>query len=138
MQKTVDRSNTSFDFYPQEWLVSTEWRKRLTFHERGLLFERVLQAVEQRDEEFLRQCPFVGRVYWREKVSRPPLTAALRRAVFERDGRACVLCGSTYKLEIDHFIPYSKGGLHEIENLRVLCKPCNRKKHNKMPESSRA
>lgn len=48
-----------------------------------------------------------------------------REAVFERDGHACVRCGSTDRLEIDHILPQSLGGPHILENLRTLCKSCN-------------
>ncbi len=48
-----------------------------------------------------------------------------RLAVFDRDGHACVRCGSTDRLEADHILPQSCGGPHIIENLRTLCKSCN-------------
>lgn len=33
----------------------------------------------------------------------------------------------------DHIIPVSRGGLTTIQNIQLLCVPCNRKKYNKMP-----
>ncbi|PKP20371.1 MAG: hypothetical protein CVU05_09310 [Bacteroidetes bacterium HGW-Bacteroidetes-21] len=50
--------------------------------------------------------------------------------VFERDKGRCVLCGSTDSIEYDHIIPFSKGGSNDSENIRVLCRKCNRKKSN--------
>ena len=52
----------------------------------------------------------------------------IRMQVLERDGFTCQLCGSKapdVKLEIDHIIPRSRGGLTEMRNLRVLCRDCN-------------
>ena len=34
----------------------------------------------------------------------------------------------------DHYIPLSKGGAHDADNLVPSCVPCNLRKHTKMPE----
>lgn len=60
-----------------------------------------------------------------------------RLKILKRDSYKCKNCGDSpsinenTELEIDHIIPYSLGGSHEIENLQVLCKRCNREKGNK-------
>jgi 5-methylcytosine-specific restriction endonuclease McrA len=35
-------------------------------------------------------------------------------------------------MTIDHIIPKSKGGPHQLDNLQTLCFPCNLKKGNKL------
>jgi hypothetical protein len=40
----------------------------------------------------------------------------------------CVICGKSENLTIDHIKPVSLGGSDKIENLQILCKPCNSKK----------
>lgn len=52
----------------------------------------------------------------------------VKRAVWERDGGMCVICGSSEQLHFDHIIPYSKGGADTLENLQILCVTCNLKK----------
>jgi HNH endonuclease len=59
---------------------------------------------------------------------RPWISLNLRRAVFIRDGCACVQCGALDLLELDHVIPFSLGGPDTVANLRVLCRRCNRKR----------
>jgi 5-methylcytosine-specific restriction endonuclease McrA len=59
----------------------------------------------------------------REGISRD-----IRRAVWERDGGACVQCGEAFELQFDHIIPVALGGATALENLQVLCGPCNRAK----------
>ena len=57
--------------------------------------------------------------------------------VVRRDGQMCQKCHknvSDDELEFDHVIPFSKGGPVNVENLRVLCSECNRKKRNKLDE----
>lgn len=51
--------------------------------------------------------------------------SSLRDQVFERDGRICQQCGATDGLQIDHIREVKRGGLPKLENLRVLCGPCN-------------
>lgn len=48
-----------------------------------------------------------------------------------RDGFHCQHCKTTYELEIDHIIPLSKWGTNDLENLQLLCDPCNGKKSNR-------
>lgn len=57
---------------------------------------------------------------------------ALRAAVYERDGHACLRCGRTDDLTLDHIYPWSKGGLDSYENLQTLCRPCNSSKGAKI------
>lgn len=42
---------------------------------------------------------------------------------------ACVCCGATTRLVVDHVLPVSKGGTDDISNVQPLCKPCNSRKH---------
>lgn len=51
--------------------------------------------------------------------------AWVRAQAVKKYGDACELCG--YKMAIDthHIIPKHKGGLHEIENLMVVCPNCH-------------
>lgn len=63
---------------------------------------------------------------------RRPIPVAVRRAVMERDEHTCQLCGATDALSLDHIVPFSRGGLDTIENLRVLCRLCNSRRGNRV------
>lgn len=56
----------------------------------------------------------------------------IRAAVLARDGHRCVQCAATEDLTLDHIWPWSLGGLDTVENLRVLCRPCNSSKGAKV------
>lgn len=59
----------------------------------------------------------------------------IRREVFERDHYICQYCGKIGgTLEVDHIIPFSKGGSDNIENLITSCRKCNRQKKDKSVE----
>lgn len=60
---------------------------------------------------------------------RPPIPSDVKKAVWKRDGGKCVYCGSQVDLEYDHIIPIAKGGSSTTQNIQILCKKCNRKKH---------
>lgn len=55
----------------------------------------------------------------------------LRFQVMQRDGFRCVNCGRSpatqpgLVLQVDHVIPFSKGGRTELANLRTACAACN-------------
>jgi hypothetical protein len=57
--------------------------------------------------------------------------------VVRRDGRMCQRCSRNLRdgeIEIDHVIPVSKGGPSRRDNLRVLCRDCNRSKSDSVDE----
>ena len=54
----------------------------------------------------------------------------VRRAVYERDGWACVQCGSRERLTVDHKWPHIRGGTPSLANLQTLCTKCNSAKND--------
>ena len=76
----------------------------------------------------------LGSRWWRRRPAvrrsrrRRVWTDEERRFILDRDGWQCVYCGSKDELEIDHIVPFSKGGACSITNSQTLCGPCNRRK----------
>jgi len=61
------------------------------------------------------------------------IPAAVERAVRLRDGDRCAfpldvggVCGSTWRVQLDHVVPVALGGTPTIENLRCACRRHNR------------
>jgi hypothetical protein len=74
---------------------------------------------------------------WPQTRSRK-VSPKLRREVFMRDGFRCRECGSSPDknqafLEVDHIVPFSRGGSSDINNLQTLCSDCNAGKSDGMP-----
>lgn len=64
---------------------------------------------------------------WKGSDRRQRLPAnwpTLRKRVYKRDGGMCVLCGAPGN-DVDHIVP---GDDHNMENLRLLCTSCHKKK----------
>ncbi len=61
---------------------------------------------------------------------------AKRNRVYRRDGHACVYCGATEDLSLDHVVPRSKGGSDGEDNLVTCCRSCNSKKGAKRLQQS--
>ena len=51
-----------------------------------------------------------------------------KKEVKKRDGNCCLVCGSTYQLEVDHRIALMNGGDNSKGNLGTLCDSCHNKK----------
>lgn len=63
---------------------------------------------------------------------RHSITVSTKPALIKRDGPACLKCGAVEDLSVDHVVPVSKGGAHDIDNFQLLCKPCNSSKGDKI------
>jgi hypothetical protein len=66
---------------------------------------------------------------------RSPITNAVRFRVLAESGFRCAYCGASSKearLEIDHLIPFSRGGSDDVCNLVAACFRCNRGKRDKV------
>jgi len=58
------------------------------------------------------------------------LTQTQKRALFQRDGYCCQICGKTVDpgargLQADHRVPLIRGCTHEMDNWQSLCNECN-------------
>ena len=104
----------------------------------GLSGEALVEAVE-RIESSSASDPMANAIrqarYRERGGARVP--AVVRRAIFERDGFACVECDATDRLECDHIHPVSKGGSSEPENLQTLCRSCNARKGDRIRKAEK-
>lgn len=57
---------------------------------------------------------------------------SIRDEILKRDNYTCKYCGIRGGiLEVDHIIPFSKGGGYSFDNLTTACRKCNRQKKDK-------
>lgn len=55
-------------------------------------------------------------------------TRAEWQALCRACGYRCLACGEKRTLTVDHVVPLSKGGPHDISNIQPLCRSCNSRK----------
>jgi 5-methylcytosine-specific restriction endonuclease McrA len=104
---------------------------RFFWEDEGLSAHDVLALVHERQVRARRRLARAHASLAQEHDAGPrrePIPRAVRRAVWERDGGACVQCGDAFDLQFDHVIPVALGGASRADNLQVLCGPCNRAK----------
>jgi hypothetical protein len=56
-----------------------------------------------------------------------PVLSVLIERVAMRDGSKCQKCDSTEGLQLQHIIPLGSGGLHQLDNLQLVCPAHQRK-----------
>ena len=59
---------------------------------------------------------------------------SMKRAAYERQQGICPICGKHFdieEMEGDHITPWCEGGKTTAENLKMLCRDCNRRKSSK-------
>ena len=59
-------------------------------------------------------------------VQRKTASPNARKAIYQRDGHECLLCGAISPLELDHMRALMNGGDNSLANLATLCANCNK------------
>ncbi len=102
---------------------------RIWWEDEGLASADVLALVRAGERRARRRLERAHAALAGEGASRRrPVAREVRQAVFERDGGRCVECGSRFDLQYDHVIPVALGGAGTVENVQLLCAPCNQGK----------
>jgi 5-methylcytosine-specific restriction endonuclease McrA len=115
------------DWVTEQWLKEHDapprdpWRAIRKFHQEGKLV-KVRKGVYKYDPELVHD---IG--LW-------DFPQNIKKAVLERDGHRCVVCGrglqDSVELVVDHIKPKDRGGTNDIENGQTLCTEHNLLKKN--------
>lgn len=125
--------NYSAESIKRQRLIDIEEQRRKEREEIEAVKAKLLKKKrrEELEKMALRELMDEG-ILFPEAGKRPPIPKDVVDAVWRRDGGKCVYCGSTENLQLDHIIPFSKGGATTVENLQLLCQKCNLQKSNKI------
>lgn len=86
------------------------------------------------EEKFIRSNLSRSKRDYLEKNYDNKISKGDRLFVFKKFNNTCFKCGSKKNLTIDHHMPLSLGYKLDKNNAVVLCRNCNKKKSNLMPE----
>jgi 5-methylcytosine-specific restriction endonuclease McrA len=110
------------------WLFADRWH----WENDNLAAEQVHALLVTRGQ---RQQATINRAMTMVSMQQDPAPAVrvaipddVKQLVWQRDGGRCRRCGANVELQFDHVIPLACGGASTLENLQVLCGPCNRRK----------
>ena len=104
---------------------------RFWWEDEGLTADDVFALVYERDRRKQRKLEHAHAVLAAGEPPvqrRQPIPVDVREAVFRRDRGRCVECGSDFDIQYDHVIPVAMGGANTVQNLQILCAPCNQRK----------
>lgn len=107
----------------------------LVYKDRAEIVEELDRPLRSAEASF--PWPHVIRLLSYVRVPRSAQRRISRRALFARDGWACVYCGSSgIRLTLDHVVPRSRGGDSVWENVVTSCAPCNLRKGDRLLEEA--
>lgn len=113
--------------------TSENYLKEKEEREKAAIAKKLIERQRRRELEKVVEQELIDQgILFGEQNKRPPIPREVVDAVYKRDAGRCVYCGSTDNLQLDHIIPFSKGGATTIENLQLLCRKCNLEKSNKI------
>lgn len=93
-----------------------------------------VKRQREADDSATRTANYRKRIHATTGRKSAPYVAA---EIIALDGGACVYCGGTEKLCVDHMVPVVCGGDHEQDNLACACRRCNSGKAGRTPEQAR-
>jgi len=133
---TAPRSILTFAF------IAPALRDRMREYQSDIRWGRFDSLAEAARDAFTRAREAEAAARVKARADWPRIQAA-KRAKWWRCvrpiilSRPCAYCGGT-ATAVDHVIPQSRGGAHEMRNLAPACTPCNTEKGNRTPEEWKA
>jgi len=112
-------------------------KERYENSRKQLIEKSTMWAKENKEARRAISKSYKGR---RRSIERCGINGVQLKNWLELQIKICNWCNAncSEKFEIDHIIPLSRGGSHEVDNLTIACPSCNRQKSNKMPEDFKA
>jgi len=133
------KSKYNLEYHQSKWRTSTKCKvgqSKFRMTDKAKAIRRRYSQSEHGKDKLREHCRLR---YWKDPEGARLRVIAYTHGVektslyeiIERD-KVCQLCGSDRKLQFDHIHPVSAGGKGSLDNLQLLCGPCNRFKSNNL------
>ncbi len=120
----------------------TDFKRRYAYHKEQMVLDPVYHTKFQqrqaawraKNQGKIRACYAVANSRRRTAIANTLFVSSDWREILSTFNRACAYClRNDVKLELEHVIPLSAGGLHEYANIVPACRSCNGRKYNRGP-----
>lgn len=92
--------------------------------------DRVKYRRSMNERPWVRQAQKERRIAHKKLAPGRGISAKEWRDVLEQHGGRCAYCGRKRKLTMDHVVPLSRGGAHDVDNVVAACDTCNKSKND--------
>ncbi len=137
-QAVINWVNATFPKYRKE-MKGIGWGPLFNAHKGDNLDPSTLEATTARlmaDDEVTKKKGIYEYLLTRNEkhLSIRSFTDSNKRTLYERQNCICTACKEHFEIdqmEADHVTPWSQGGKTELDNGRMLCRDCNRRKSDR-------
>jgi hypothetical protein len=116
-------------FIPERRVMTVEEREQVVMRAKKVVYDEEFEIASIRAAVSNQEATVE---FQNNRSKRDVIPEHVKMLVWTRDGRSCVRCGTSEKLQFDHVIPVAKGGSSDSANIQLLCQPCNLKKSDKI------
>lgn len=112
------------------------WRDIALFLSQSYLVANTRKRQAQASARAYRKQSLFFEGLWRDEYKKLRVASSRNigtrtRAAILHSSAKCAACGSRDSLQIDHIVPFSRGGLSVESNLQALCSKCNNSKSDR-------
>ena len=146
-KKVIDWVTTTFTTYRKE-MLGLDWGRLYGLYKDNTYdptklesdIKKLMENDEVTDKKGIYEYVLSGcNEHLAKKLSKRTFSNTDKRTVYEKQGGICPKCGKHFEfedMEGDHIVAWWKGGLTKLDNLQMLCKPCNGEKSGKSDKTN--
>lgn len=132
--KEYREENRDYLLYLQREYYKNNKEKRKEYLEKNK--EKIKNYRKQYSQTDTYKASLKNSKYKRRALEKNGDVTSAQICELQKNAKTCYWCNTSLKnkkINIDHYVPLSKGGLHSISNLVVSCRKCNLTKNAKDP-----